>query len=116
MSLKTFIFEPLTREQIRDYCEASGDWNRIHHDENFAKESGLPGIIAHGMLSMGLATRALHEWGFPLNQLKNLDAKFKDIAKPGDQLTAELLQDSPEIRCRVINQAGVEIVTVSAKI
>ncbi|MBN8555491.1 MAG: MaoC family dehydratase [Deltaproteobacteria bacterium] len=113
-ALKTFTFEALTKEQIRDYCEASGDWNRIHHDEAFAKEAGLGGIIAHGMLSMGLAARALEEWGFSAEKLKNLEAKFKDIAKPGDILSAELLETTPQIRCRVINQKGAEIVSVSA--
>src|SRR5665213_232373 len=91
---KTFTFEPLTREQIKDYCQASGDWNKIHWDETFAKESGLPSVIAHGMLSMGLAARAFTELGFPSDSLKSFDAKFKDKALPGDVLTAEITEEN----------------------
>lgn len=114
--LKTFRFEPITAAQIRDYCEASGDWNKIHHDEQFAKEAGLPGIIAHGMLSMGLAACAFEEWGYAVDRLKRFDAKFKDKVVPGDVLTAELLEEKGELRCRIVNQSGSEILTASAQL
>ena len=114
--LQSLSFEAITVEQIRDYCEASGDWNRIHHDETFAREAGLPGIIAHGMLSMGLMARALEEWGLSIQNLKNFESKFKDMAIPGDILTAELLSLEPEIRLRLVNQKGSEILTASAEI
>ena len=42
----------VTREQIDEYAEASGDRNPIHLDEDFARSVGLPGVIAHGMLAM----------------------------------------------------------------
>ena len=43
-----------TKEQIAAYAEASGDHNPIHLDGAFARSVGLPGIIAHGMLQMGI--------------------------------------------------------------
>ena len=43
-----------TKEQIAAYAEASGDHNPIHLDDDFARSVGLPGLIAHGMLQMGL--------------------------------------------------------------
>ena len=53
-----------TREQIAEYAEASGDHNPIHLDEEFARTVGLPGVIAHGMLQMGLLASLLtHELG-----------------------------------------------------
>jgi acyl dehydratase len=87
---KVFDFEPVTREQIKDYAEASGDHNKIHLDDAFAQQAGLPGVIAHGMLSMGLAARALNEWGYKQEKLGQFSAKFKDKVLPGDILQARL--------------------------
>ena len=105
-ALKTFRFEPLSKEQIKDYCQASGDWNKIHWDEEFAKAAGLPGIIGHGMLSMGLAARALAEWGYETSNLMSLESKFKDKALPGDQLECHLVAERG-------NQLDLEMVAVS---
>ncbi len=120
MALKVFEFEPMTREQIHDYAEASGDRNRIHLDDSFAKEAGLPSVIAHGMLSMGLAARALHHWGLPMDRLSDLDSKFKEKVFPSDRLKAELITDSSseslrKVEFKVINQDGVEILNGSAR-
>ena len=51
MSSRTVTF---TKEHIADYAEASGDHNPIHLDDQFARTVGLPGVIAHGLLQMGL--------------------------------------------------------------
>lgn len=59
-------FEPisyaLTRADLVTYAEASGDPNPIHQDEEVARRVGLPGVIAHGMLTLGLAGRAVATW------------------------------------------------------
>lgn len=44
------------------YAGASGDLNPIHYDEGFARSVGLPGVIAHGMLTMGTAIEAVVDW------------------------------------------------------
>ena len=49
-----FTFGPVTRTDLVRYAGASGDMNPIHHDEDFARASGLPSVMAHGMLSAGL--------------------------------------------------------------
>src|SRR5256885_9460145 len=55
-----------TREQIAEYAEVSGDHNPIHLDDEVARSVGLPGLIAHGMLQMGLlATVAAEAAGGP---------------------------------------------------
>ena len=60
------VFEPLTypltRADLVAYAEASGDPNPIHQDEEVARSVGLPGVIAHGMLTLGLAGRAVAAW------------------------------------------------------
>lgn len=53
---------PLTRADLVAYAEASGDPNPIHQDEDVARSVGLPGVIAHGMLTLGLAGRAVAQW------------------------------------------------------
>jgi acyl dehydratase len=59
-------FEPrtfaITRADLVAYAEASGDPNPIHQDEDVARSVGLPGVIAHGMLTLGLAGRAVAAW------------------------------------------------------
>ena len=53
---------PVHRVNLVMYAGASGDFNPIHWNERFAKEVGLPDVIAHGMLTMALAGRFLTEW------------------------------------------------------
>ncbi|MEC3977392.1 MaoC/PaaZ C-terminal domain-containing protein [Amycolatopsis sp. H20-H5] len=50
------------RRDLVRYAGASGDLNPIHWNERAANEAGLPGVIAHGMLTMGLAARTVTEW------------------------------------------------------
>lgn len=52
----------LTRESLVRYAGASGDFNPIHYRDDIAAEVGLPGVLAHGMLTMGIAVGALAEW------------------------------------------------------
>jgi acyl dehydratase len=52
----------ITRADLVRYAGASGDLNPIHWNERFAREVGLPGVIAHGMLTMGLAGRIVTGW------------------------------------------------------
>lgn len=52
----------LTRADLVAYAAASGDPNPIHQDEAVARSVGLPGVIAHGMLTLGLVGRAVATW------------------------------------------------------
>jgi acyl dehydratase len=52
----------ITRADLVRYAGASLDFNPIHWNERFAQEVGLPGVIAHGMLTMGMAIRIVTEW------------------------------------------------------
>jgi acyl dehydratase len=54
-----FVF---TRADLIRYAGASGDFNIIHWNERVAQEVGLPNVIAHGMLTMGTATRVVTDW------------------------------------------------------
>lgn len=52
----------LTRTDLVRYAGASGDFNPIHYNDAAAAAAGLPGVLAHGMLTMGLAVQPVVDW------------------------------------------------------
>jgi acyl dehydratase len=52
----------VTRTDLVKYAGASGDFNPIHWNETFATAVGLPGVIAHGMFTMGAAVQLVTDW------------------------------------------------------
>ena len=53
---------PLSRDSLVRYAGASGDFNPIHYRDDVAQSVGLPGVLAHGMLTMGVAIAPVVEW------------------------------------------------------
>jgi acyl dehydratase len=103
-----------TKEQIVEYAQASGDHNPIHIDDDFAHTVGLPGIIAHGMLQMGLmATVAAEAAGGP-EKLRRLYCRFAGMVVPGDVVTFTAEPLGPgKLDLRAINQRGEAVLTKS---
>ena len=101
-----------TREQIADYAEASGDLNPIHLDDAFARSVGLPGIIAHGMLQMGIAATVAAEAAGGPERLRRLSVRFAGMVVPGDTVTfiAEPA-DGDHLVIRAVNQRGEQVLT-----
>ena len=52
----------LTRDSLVRYAGASGDFNSIHYRDDVAVSVGLPGVLAHGMLTMGIAVQVVVDW------------------------------------------------------
>ena len=52
----------LTRDSLVRYAGASGDFNSIHYRDDVAESVGLPGVLAHGMLTMGIAVQPVVDW------------------------------------------------------
>ena len=52
----------LSRDSLVRYAGASGDFNPIHYRDDVAQSVGLPGVLAHGMLTMGLAVQPVIDW------------------------------------------------------
>ncbi|WP_309074089.1 MaoC family dehydratase [Paenarthrobacter sp.] len=52
----------VTRQDLVKYAGASGDFNPIHWNEAFATSVELPGVIAHGMFTMGAAVQLVSDW------------------------------------------------------
>src|SRR5215813_6001642 len=77
----------ITKKQLVMYAGASGDFNLIHTDVETAREVGLPGIIAHGMLSMGFLGQYAGELIGDLGFVQRLRVRFSGMVFPGDVLT-----------------------------
>ena len=76
---------PIDRDQLRKYAEASGDPNPIHLSDEAAEAAGLPGVIAHGMLTvatMGLLFSSYLEHG----HVKTFRSRFSGMVFLGDTL------------------------------
>lgn len=69
------------------YAGASGDFNPIHVDEEFAKAVGLPGRILHGLYSMAQVARAQTDAAGGPQALKRLSVQFRGMGVPESELT-----------------------------
>jgi acyl dehydratase len=87
-SIPELSLPPISKVGLAMYAGASGDFNPIHLDEDQAKANGLPGIIAHGMLSMALLGRVLTQWVPPRN-IRSFSTRFVSMALLGDVITCK---------------------------
>ncbi|MEV0177735.1 MaoC family dehydratase [Streptomyces sp. NPDC050625] len=76
---------PVTRASLVRYAGASGDFNPIHWNEKFAKEVGLPDVIAHGMFTMAEAIRVVTDWAGDPGSVVEYGVRFtKPVVVPND--------------------------------
>jgi acyl dehydratase len=76
---------PVDRDRLVRYAGASGDFNPIHWNERFAKEVGLPDVIAHGMFTMAEAARVVTDWTGDPGALVDYSVRFtKPVVVPDD--------------------------------
>lgn len=81
----------VTRADLVRYAGASGDFNPIHWSDRVATGVGLPGVIAHGMLTMGLAGRAVTSWVGDPGALVEYTVRFgRPVVVPDDDAGAEV--------------------------
>ena len=82
----------LTREQLVRYAGAATDFNPIHYSEHFAAQVGLPGVIAHGLLTMGTGLRVVTDWVGDPGRVRSYAARFtKPVVVPDDADGAEVV-------------------------
>jgi acyl dehydratase len=79
--------EPIERLDLIRYAGASGDFNVIHWSDEAATAVGLPGVIAHGMYSMGVAARLVAGWAGDPAALRRLRVRFAAMIRPGQTLS-----------------------------
>lgn len=78
---------PISKTQLVMYAGASGDFNLIHTDVETARAVGLPGTIAHGMLSMGFLGQYVGALAGDHGWVQRLKVRFSGMVFPGDVLT-----------------------------
>jgi len=66
----------LTRDSLVRYAGASGDFNPIHYRDDVAKSVGLPGVIAHGMLTMGVSVQVAVDWIGDAGKVSDYSTRF----------------------------------------
>ncbi|POX43769.1 dehydratase [Streptomyces sp. Ru71] len=82
---------PVTRATLVQYAGASGDFNPIHWNEKFAKEVGLPDVIAHGMFTMAEAIRVVTDWAGDPAAVVEYGVRFtKPVVVPNDDQGATI--------------------------
>ncbi|MDR7481907.1 MAG: MaoC/PaaZ C-terminal domain-containing protein [Armatimonadota bacterium] len=82
----------IAEDQPARYAAASGDRNPIHLDAAFARSAGLPGVVVHGMCTLGIASRlvVVHACGGDAARLARLAVRFARPVLPGQQVTVRL--------------------------
>jgi len=81
-----FVVEGLGRTDFVRYAGASGDYNPIHHDEEFARAAGNPTVFGHGMLTAGLLATCLSRF-VGAEHLRRYRVRFATRVWPGDTIT-----------------------------
>jgi acyl dehydratase len=76
---------PITRTQIVRFAGAGGDFNPIHHDEEFARSAGQPTVFAMGQLQAAILAHLAAEW-LGAGELRSLSVRFTAKVWPGDEL------------------------------
>jgi acyl dehydratase len=88
-----------TRDILVRYAGASGDFNAIHYRDDVAKAVGLPGVLAHGMLTMGAAVQAVVDFLGDSGKVIDYQVRF----------TKPVLVDAVKGATLVVNATVVEI-------
>jgi acyl dehydratase len=113
---------PLGRTDFVRYAGASGDFNPMHHDDEFARNVGYPSVFGHGMLTAGILSHYLSDW-LGTGSLRRFRTRFSGQVWPGDKLSfgatvTKAYPDGDEHRVdcdlTVTNQNGDVVLTGTA--
>ena len=86
MEFGEYVLGPITRADIVRYAGASGDFNPIHIDEGYARNTGAPTVFAMGMLPAGYLAHALSDWIGGPHRLRRFKVRFTTRVWPGDEI------------------------------
>ncbi|MFF9675437.1 MaoC family dehydratase [Streptomyces eurythermus] len=106
---------PVTRATLVRYAGASGDFNPIHWNEKFAKEVGLPDVIAHGMFTMAEAIRVVTDWTGDPGAVVEYGVRFtRPVVVPNDDQGA-LIEVSGKVAAKLDDHTvRVDLMATSA--
>ncbi|CAL9500485.1 hypothetical protein SUDANB171_03415 [Streptomyces sp. enrichment culture] len=106
---------PVTRADLVRYAGASGDFNPIHWNERFAKEVGLPDVIAHGMFTMAEAARVVTDWAGDPAAVVEYGVRFTNpVVVPNDDTGAEI-EVSAKVAAKLDDEARTVRVDLVAR-
>ena len=104
----------VTRADLVRYAGASGDFNPIHWSDRVATGVGLPGVIAHGMLTMALAGRLVTQWAGDPAAVRSYGVRFtRPVVVPDDD-TGALVEITGTV-ADVTESDGVRIARIDVK-
>jgi len=108
------VVENISRTHFVRYAGASGDFNPIHIDEDFAKQVGLPGRILHGLYTMAQVARAQTEAAGGPESLRRLAVQFRGMGVPEQEITVSgtvrEVRDGVAVVDTVAEQGGKQII------
>jgi len=106
---------PVTRATLVRYAGASGDFNPIHWNEKFAREVGLPDVIAHGMFTMASAIRVVTDWTGDPGAVVEYGVRFtKPVVVPNDDQGA-VIEVTAKVAAKLEDrQVRVDLTATSA--
>ncbi|MFF7156759.1 MaoC/PaaZ C-terminal domain-containing protein [Streptomyces sp. NPDC008139] len=106
---------PVSRATLVQYAGASGDFNPIHWNEKFAREVGLPDVIAHGMFTMASAIRVVTDWAGDPGAVVEYGVRFtKPVVVPNDEQGA-LIEVTAKVAAKLDDQrVRVDLTATSA--
>jgi acyl dehydratase len=122
--LPALIKGPIQQIQLTRYAGASGDFNPIHQDDEFARAAGMGGVFAHGMLTMGFVAQSLTDWS-GAGTVRRLSVRFTGLVRLKDTVTCRgrVLAKSSKDDFHVVdlevwaeNQRGEKVVTGKATV
>lgn len=82
------VKQPSTTQLVM-WAGASGDYNPIHYDKDYALKQGLPGVIVHGQLAGCFLGQMLTDWAGDKGRLKKLSLSYKGMNFPGEIITCK---------------------------
>ncbi|PEJ57265.1 MULTISPECIES: MaoC/PaaZ C-terminal domain-containing protein [unclassified Bacillus (in: firmicutes)] len=114
-SLKPVVLDPVSRIDLIKYAGASGDFNPIHTIDDEAKKAGLPGIIAHGMWTMGNLAKLFSDY-YEVGFIENYSIRFKNMVFLNDVITLSSILEKTEenslyFKVNAKNQNDVTVLT-----
>jgi 3-hydroxybutyryl-CoA dehydratase len=126
-SLLPAVSRTITQAQLDAYCRASGDFNPLHWDPQFAAGTQFGGTIAHGMLTLAFVAEMLAgAFGKAWLESGRLQVRFKGAARPGDRVTTwgrivkeEPLSQGRRTHCQVALRhagSGAELISGTAAV
>lgn len=121
--LAELVKHPTTRQLVQ-YAGAQGDFYEIHYDQDFARSTGLPGVILHGLLKAAWLGQLVTDWLGDKGRIKTFEVSYRGIDVPGrpyrcggritkvdgKSIWLELWGEDPQGKKTTLGAATVELV------